>query len=379
MSRLMAIAGAVAVSAGAAQAGNVDRSLQSSQVIFEPGGYAEFTIRRVSPDVSGIGAGSVPSRATPTPGQSSGDMASGYNNFGAAVKMQLQDGLDAALIFDQPFGANTLYPSDTLYFGRGTVAELDSNAITALLKYRFPSNVSLFGGLRYQTLSASALIPFVTAVPGRTAPYSATADRDTGWGYVLGIAWEKPEIAARISLTYNSEIDYSLQTSESSFLGSLRSITEVNTPQSINLDFETGIAADTLLFGGVRWVDWTEFNISPTMYKQITGGRSLVSYNSDTYTYTLGVGRRFTENWAGAISASHEQQVGGYATNLGPTDGLTSLNVGGTYTQGPMEISAGVSYIWIGSAETTITQTATAANFDDNDGLGFGMRVAYRF
>jgi long-subunit fatty acid transport protein len=379
MSRLVALAGAVAVTAGSAQAGNVDRSLQSSLMIFEPGGYAEFTLRRVSPDVSGIGAGTFPSPATPTPGQSSGDMSGGYNNFGAAVKTELQPGLDAGLIFDQPFGADTYYPTDTRYFGRGTVATLDTNALTALLKYRFESNVSIFGGLRYQTFEAAATIPFVTAVPGRTAPYTASADEDSGWGYVLGIAWEKPEIAARIALTYNSAIDYSLQTSETSFLGGLQSITEVSTPQSVNLDFETGIAEDTLLFGGVRWVDWTEFDISPAMYSQITRGRSLVSYESDTYTYTLGVGRRFTENWSGAVSASYEPQVGGYASNLGPTDGFTSVNVGGTYTQGPMEVSAGVSYIWIGSAETTISQTEPAANFEDNDGIGFGMRVAYRF
>jgi long-subunit fatty acid transport protein len=365
--------------AGSALAGNVDRSGQSSMLLFEPGGYAEFYIRRVSPDVSGVGAGSAPSLATPTPGQSSGDMAGGYNNVGAGVKTQLQDGLDAALILDQPFGANTLYPTDTRYYARGTIATLDTNAMTALLRYRFPSNVSLFGGLRYQTFSASAVIPFA-------ARYNVSADEASSWGYVLGAAWEKPEIAARVALTYNSAIDYDLSTTETSLpFGTQKSTTPVTTPQSVNLDFETGVAADTLLFGGVRWVDWTEFDISPAMYQRITTnaitpqGRALVSYDSDVYTYTLGVGRRFNETWSGALSLTHEQQVGGYASNLGPTDGLTSVNVGGTYTQGPMEVSAGVSYIWIGSAETTINTLQTAGIFEDNTGVGFGMRIAYRF
>jgi long-subunit fatty acid transport protein len=375
----MAIAGAVAVTAGSAQAGNIDRSLQSSMIIFEPGNYAEFSIRRVSPDVSGVGAGTRPSAATPTPGQDSGDVLGGYNNVGAGVKTELRPGLDAALIFDQPFGADTYYPTDTRYFGRGTVAILDSNAMTAVLKYRFPSNVSLYGGLRYQTLSASAVIPFVTAVPGRTAPYQITADESSGWGYVLGVAWEKPEIAARVALTYNSAIDYDMTTSESSFAGSLQSIMPVTTPQSVNLDFETGIAADTLLFGNIRWVDWTQFDIEPMLYKQLTGGRALVSYQEDTYTYTLGVGRRFTENWAGAVSATYEPPVGGFASNLNPTNGYTSVSVGGTYTQGPVEISGGLSYIWVGNAETTLNLTTPAGVFDDNEGIGFGMRVAYRF
>jgi long-chain fatty acid transport protein len=364
--------------AGSALAGNVDRSLQSAMVIFEPGNYAEFTIRRVSPDVSGVGAGTRPTLGTPTPGRDSGDMSAGYNNVGSAVKTELRPGLDAALIFDQPFGANTVYPTGTGYFAQGTTATLDSNAMTGLLRYRFPSNVSVFGGLRYQTFSAEAVIPYV-------ARYQANAEEDQAWGYVLGVAWEKPEIAARVALTYNSAIDFELQTTESYARGALNSIMPVSTPQSVNLDFETGVAADTLVFGGVRWVDWTEFEISPALYRQITRGpaspqgRSLVSYSSDTYTYTLGVGRRFSENWAGAFSATYEPQVDGFTSNLGPTNGYTSVNLGGTYTQGPMEISAGVSYIWVGSAETTLDLTQTAANFDDNSGVGFGMRVAYRF
>lgn len=385
MNRFIAAGTVLTLGAGSALAGNVDRSGQSSMLLFEPGDYAEFSIRRVSPDVSGVGAGTTLSLGTPTPGQSSGDMAGGYNNVGAGVKTELREGLDLALIFDQPYGANTIYPTDTRYFARGTIASLDANAITGLVRYRFPSNVSLFGGLRYQTFSAEATIPFVSNRPGGV-PYTAVADEDQSWGYVLGVAWEKPEIAARVALTYNSAIDYELQTTEGSFLrGGVQSVTPVSTPQSVNLDFETGVAADTLLFGGIRWVDWTEFDISPAMYRQLTTnaitpqGRSLVSYDSDVFTYNLGVGRRFNETWSGALSVTHEQQVGGYASNLGPTDGLTSINVGGTFTQGPMELSAGLSYIWIGSAETTIDTLQTAGVFDDNSGVGFGMRVAYRF
>ncbi len=379
MKRLLASGTAITLCAGAAVAGNIDRSGQSSMLLFEPGGYSEFSIRRISPDVSGIGAGTSPTRATPTPGKSSGDMAGGYNNVSAGVKTELQEGLDAALILDQPFGANTIYPTGTGYFAQGTTAFLDSNSITALLRYRFPSNVSLFGGLRYQTLSANAFIPFVTPVPGRTQPYAINADQDEAFGYVLGIAWEKPEIAARVALTYNSAIDYELNTVETSALGTTPQLLQTTTPQSVNLEFETGVAADTLAFGSIRWVDWTQFEVAPIAYTTLTT-RPLVYYNDDVFTYNLGVGRRFSENWAGAVSVTYEEQIGGYSLNLGPTDGLTSINVGGTYTQGPMEISAGVSYLWIGDAKTFTTDpTVTAANFDDNTGVGFGMRVAYRF
>ena len=373
MKKILASGTALALCAGSVMAGNIDRSGQSSMLLFEPGDYAEFSIRRVDPTISGIGAGTRPTLATPTPGKSSDDMAGSYNNVSAGVKTELKEGLDAALIVDQPFGANTIYPTGTSYFAQGTTASLDSNAITALLRYRFASNVSLFGGLRYQTLSAEANIPFV-------ARYSITADEDQGVGYVLGVAWEKPEIAARVALTYNSAIDYELNAVETYIGGRVPQVLETTLPQSVNLEFETGVAADTLAFGSIRWVDWTEFEVAPIVYSTILTPRPLVYYNDDVFTYNLGVGRRFSENWAGAVSVTYEEQIGGYSLNLGPSDGLASINLGGTYTQGPMEISAGLSYFWIGDAKTFTTDpTVTAANFDDNTGVGFGMRVAYRF
>ena len=44
---------------------------------------------------------------------------------------------------------------------------------------------------------------------------------------------------------------------------STQDTTDVDTPQSVQLDFQTGVAPKTLVFGYVRWVDWSEFSISP--------------------------------------------------------------------------------------------------------------------
>jgi len=53
------------------------------------------------------------------------------------------------------------------------------------------------------------------------------------------------------------------------------SVTEIKTPQSVNLEFQTGIAKVTLLFGSVRWVDWTAFNIFPADFPDVN---PIVSY-----------------------------------------------------------------------------------------------------
>lgn len=378
MSRLMGAAAALAASTGLAAAGAIDRANQSTAVIFEPGSYVELSFGHLSPSVEGT---EVPGLG----GQSSGDMYRDYNTGSLSVKTQIREGLDAAFIIDKPFGADTAYPLGTGYFAQGTTASLDSTAYTALLKYRFPSNVSLLGGIRYQTLSAEAYIPFATAVPGRTPPYSVNGSEEGGWGYVLGVAWEKPEIKARVSLTYNSAISYDLPTTESSFsrtnpMASVTtaSTTNTETPQSVNLELQSGVAKNTLLYGSIRWVDWSEFSITPPVYKAITNG-SLVFYNGDVTTYSIGAAYKFNDSWTGTVTYAYDSPIGGYSLNLGPVDGYNSIGLAAIYTYDSLKITAGVRYLALGDTQTQIRGYAPAANFDGNSAVTFGLRVGYYF
>lgn len=360
-------------SACTAQAGGIDRSGQSILALFESGRYAEFSLGSVSPDTSGVGAGTIPSPSTPTPGAGSGDMTSSFLQLGAAYKADINDRLSYAIIYDQPFGADVDYPTGTGYFARGSMAELDAHAITGLMRYKFDNNFSVHGGIRLQSIEATAAVPFI---PGG---YTVEGDRDIGVGYVIGGAYERPDIALRVALTYNSGIKHDVDTSEVSVLGTTTSNTKIETPQSVNLDFQTGIAQDTLLFGGIRWVEWSEFDITPADYNTITGG-SLVSYDNDVFSYSLGVGRRLNENWSVSASVGYEKSNGGFASNLGPTDGSKSMALAAIYTKDNMKITTGIRYINIGDAQTSIDGGATAAsNFKDNHAVAIGVKVGYTF
>ncbi len=358
MKRLLHTTAAV-LCANSALAGGIDRSGQSSAVLFEDGNYAEFSLGSISPDISGT-----------VVGQDSGDVGSSYTQLGAAYKWTYAGTpWEAAVIFDQPYGADIAYPAATTYPLRTTNASLDSNAVTLLGKYQINENVSVFGGLRAQSLSAEASVPVV-------AGYTANGAADYGFGYVAGAAYERKDIALRVALTYNSEIDHSLETTETG-PASLTSTTDVTTPSSFNLDFQTGVAADTLVFGTLRYVNWDGVNITPTVYRSATGG-SLVSFSENTLTSTLGLGRRFNDTWSGAVTVTHEPSIGGVAPNLGPTDGRTALGLGATYTSGNMKITGGVQYIMIGDAETSVpvSSTATApSDFSDNTALAFGIKI----
>lgn len=364
MGRVLSTASALTIGVSTAYAGGVDRSGQSVAILFEKGNYVEFSLAGVNPDVSG-------NALVPALGTNSGDMSPGYGVLGAGYKHSFGNGLDAAIIFDQPYGADVSYPVAT-YFASGATAVLDSNAITGILKYKMPSNISVYGGLRYQSLSAEATIPFV-------AGYVGTTSEDKSLGYLVGAAWEKPEIALRVALTYNSSIEHDLATVEN-FVPGATTNTHVETPESVNLEFQTGIAPDTLLFGSVRWVHWTQFQIAPIGYLGAVGA-PIVSYDSNTTTWTLGLGRKFNDTWSGAVTLGYEasSDKDGFSSNLGPTDGFWSVGVGGSYTQGPMKISAGLRYIDVGDAQTRVGALAPATNFDGNSGVAAGIKVGYTF
>ena len=204
--------------------------------------------------------------------------------------------------------------------------------------------------------------------------YRVDLDNDIEVGYVLGAAYEIPDIALRAAITYNSEIEYDAATSEQLFGPSIDTgSTSYKTPQSINLDFQTGIAEGTLLTASYRWADWSEFDVIPPVL-----GRNL-STTEDVHRFSIGVARRFNEAFAGSAVLTYERERNdGVVSPLNPTDGQIGLTVGGRYTAENLDVSGGLNYTWIGNAQPGVGGQAVA-NFDDNHAVGVGLRVAYKF
>jgi len=376
-----------ATAAGGAHAGGIERIAPSTAILFEPGNYLELGWVYLSPDVSGQATTSFPPLGL-FEGSDSNDMLGSYSLPSLAYKHDFGGGFSGVLMYNKPYGANTDYSdADTNYFANinpfdptnpdVATADLDTNAITAILKYTTDTNISVYGGLRYQTLEAKATIPFVFG-------YTADAERTDGWGYLLGAAWEKPEIAARVALTYFSSIDHDFDNvRETGQLppGSpapglpydVTTQTTVSIPQSVLLEFQSGDQS-------IQWTNWSDFEIAPTQYGLVTGGAALDDYEHDSWTYSLGLGRRFTENWSGAVTAAWEPSDGSYRKNLGPRDGYTRLGVAATYTVGKVEVTGGFSHFWIGDTETTIGSTVVpATEFKDNTAWAAGLRIGYSF
>ncbi|SMX31303.1 OmpP1/FadL family transporter [Octadecabacter ascidiaceicola] len=355
MKKFMTAGAALLMTTSIATAGGLDRSGQGIGVIFEDGDYAELSFGSVSPDVSGVGIGGTTGNVTPN-----------YMQLGMAYKTQLSDQASLAIIYDQPFGAQVDYDTGSTYILTTTSAKVESDGVTVLGRYEINPNFSFHGGLRYVQVEGTYNR---AAIPGIVPAYQSDYSSDSGIGYVIGGAYEREDIALRLAVTYSSEIDLELG---SSGFGSTALTTTI--PESVNVDFQTGIAADTLLFGSVRYVAWDGFKLIDDSPLTPT---PIVEYDDDVYTYTLGVGRRITDQLSASFAIGYENSTGETTGNLGPTDGFISYQIGAKYTMdNGVAISGGVRYVDIGDA---VTDPPVGGAFNDNDAIALGLKIGYSF
>jgi len=384
MNRIAPGAGALLLlSTAIAHAGALDRTGQPVNVLFEDGSYAELNFSYTIPDVQGTFTNPLLGVA------GSGDVGSDFGVASLSFKSDLSDRVSLAVIIDQPFGADVDYgDADPAYPIAGSEAQFETLGVTALGRYKFNETFSLHAGVRFIQVEAqllsqvtSIVVDPATGLPTATLyTYDGDFEADDALGYVVGAAYERPDIALRVALTYSSETEFSHDTTFTG-TGIGTGQTEYTLPQSVNLDFQTGIAADTLLFGSIRWVDWSSTVIDAAGY----AFNPVVSYDDDYVTYTLGVGRQFTDRLAASAAVIYEPSIGsdfdpatgeGGLSNLGPTDGQLGVQLAANYAvTDTVEVGVGLRYVTLGGG----TSRFFGADFDENEAVSAGLRIGYRF
>lgn len=362
MKKTLTAGAALLLTTTIANAGGIDRTGNAYSVLFEDGDYAQLSFSSVTPEVSGDYPAALG-------GGSTDNMAESYLSFGAAIKYGVTDQIDLALFINQPYGADANYTSGVY---SGLAAEWNSTQVAALAKYQASDAVSVYGGVRVIQSEATIDIPATLTM---AVPYTAETESNTQVGYVLGAAYEMPEIALRVSLTYESGVTHDFETSEA-FVGAseLDSTTDIEMPQSVALDFQTGVAADTLVFGSIRWAEWSVWEVRPALYEGATMGDRVTGIDDDVFTYRIGVGRRINDDLSVFTRVTYEKDNGGEASRLSPTDGSTSIGVGGSYTVNNVEFTGGLEYAMLGDATD-----GSGVEFTDNNAIAAGLSVGFNF
>lgn len=409
-------AGIAALAATSVSAGGIERAANDYGVLFGEGTQLSFGVSFVNPSVSGdypgggIGTGST------------GNMSESYVTVSASYKMDLGENLSLGLFFNNGYGADASY---TQGFYTGLQAKWDSNQTAVIGRYAIGDRFSVYGGMRAVRSKATISIPDqmirastqagileqtrttsveaadealaglmtqtrdptgeytrtrtllgeTTSAPVGSFQYDADGAGTTDYGYVAGVAYEIPDIAMRVALTYESAIEHGFDTAEALpiFVIPGSSKTKVTMPQSVSLDFQTGVAPGTLVFGKVKWTEWSKWEVRTPGYESVTG-TEVTGLDNDVFTYNLGIGRQFNENMSGFAQVSYEKSNGGVASRLAPTDGSFSFGVGGQYSKDNMKVRGGVQYVKLGDATD-----GSGVQFTGNSAIGFGMQVSFSF
>jgi long-chain fatty acid transport protein len=319
-----------------AQAGGLDKAGLGVGLLFEKESTVELSFAHAVPQV----------RATP---DDFGNIARKYNMLSFGLKKNLDDHLSLNLFVNQPYGLKIGLdvggPSDKYIVG----AEVYSTATSAILRYKINDYFAFHGG------------GYVVDIGGKlSADTTADLGSASGSGYIFGASVEYPKIAARLALTYFSGTKHN-------FAGTLDAAFQA--PPSINLDFQTGVAQNTLLFGSVRRGQWSKAKFSILDFP-------LVKWKRTTNDYTLGLGRRFNENWSGAVMVNYAPAVTNENSfSFSPTNGSISYGLAAVYTRNKWKISVGAQSVKLGDNRTL----EPLVSWKGNTAFGAGFKIAYTF
>ncbi|MBO6638759.1 MAG: outer membrane protein transport protein [Roseitalea sp.] len=173
----------------------------------------------------------------------------------------------------------------------------------------------IIGGVSYQSIDYELVR---AAAPAGLATAKVS---DDGVAWRIGAAFDIPEYALRVSLIYNSAVDYAMGGTLTTAAGSLPISGNLAMPQSVELNAQSGVAPGWLVFGAVKWTDWSvvqSMALCPTgvpVCNQATAVSGLTLLWKDTWTVTAGAAHQFNDTVAVAASFTWDQ---------GATQGFTS-------------------------------------------------------
>ncbi|WPE82838.1 transporter [Acinetobacter baumannii] len=390
----------------------LDESGQSILPFLEKGNYAEANIFVIDPKISGKVRNN-PQLVDNSQDLRTGDMAQSFQYYNAALKLQLNEYFAFGLIYDQPFGADVLYPvkqnnsySETTNLKEGTSVNVDSQNISMILGVKPYQNIQFYLGPVYQTIKGDVALrgnAYTTFFNG----YDANFKEDSAIGWLAGMSYQIPDIELKLAVTYRSKIKHEMNVEESIYDQPINVTsfekTKITTPQSINLDFQTGVNQSTLAFINLRWVNWKKFNIRPTQFgaitqaitSELTGGTydqgfDLDSHQKDQLYAAIGLGHQISEKLSIGSEVSWDSGTGNPASSLNPTKGAWGLGLGIQYNPTPNYfIATGIKYFWLGDAIaedgtyylpiTGIKENAEQADFRNNSSIAYGLKFGYRF
>ncbi len=282
-------------------------------------------------------------------GSTSSDATPNYFLLSGDLKVGINENIDCAVRGHQPYFLDNEVSSGFEGEYVQSSFQIDSVGIDGTCSYKFDVGkgyrMRVIAGVTSTDFEASrsnqanpfylaavnAVIPQVM-FPGSfagdyTNTYAFEADR--GYGYRLGASFEIPQYALRAQVIYDSAIDLELEGTQRVYnatedLLNTPAYLDLELPQSVSARIQSGINETTLLYGGVRWMDWSEvqtLNILVPVNPFGALNKVLSTGYSDGWTVEAGVQKKLTEDLSGSFGVKWDKGIGGGYTDTWSMNG----------------------------------------------------------
>ena len=366
---------ALAALASTAEAGGYSRGEADTDILFESG---DFIFRAGATYVS-------PRRTFKTTGaggaaNNDGVYTNDYWVPSVAAKIGVSENFACALTYTQPFGADASYGNGVrlaqILAGNNPYSDkgFETNEYGATCDVKFDSGagkIHLLGGIFLQDFSYDAVVQ----PPGSAPLAKFHLEDDAAFGYRIGAAYEITEYALRVSLMYRSKVKHEADEGSFDFVGgpSLPATGYGTLPQSLKLSAQSGVAPGWLVYGSVKWTDWSV--LDALNYNITSLGANQDVYNwKDGWTIQAGVAHVFNEKLTGTVNLTWDSGVSTGADIHGDT---ITLGAGILAKVGPgdLRFGGGISHMASGSQSTL-----KGATFDATGGGGwaYGVTGSYK-
>jgi len=380
--------------ASPAISGGWEASRLDTSMMYNDGAYAEVGSSSITYDINGTSQASVKHKMAKNQTRTAIGFKQQFGNFDVGLSNYMSgaiqlDGQATAATLTTPGCDKTVTTAaaNVAQLGYCSVvpsANVEAKSTALMARYKINDNMSVLGGLNRYSVSDAT----VTTLSGY---YVVSGDE---MAPVAGAAYENKEIALRVELLLQVETDMTL-TAASSVATAVPTTAVTGAkmviPQTMTLNFQSGVAEDTLVFGSIHKADWDTAQIAipqNTAGINPAGGTLTVdevgsSFSSRT-AYSLGVGRRITDDIS--VLGSYSSEDGGGATSNDPftlTDGSQTLGIGVRYTKDNMTVSGGYSYTKVGDVAMTHLSSGVpsglTATYADNKVTGLGLKIGFSF
>ncbi|MBX4870698.1 MULTISPECIES: OmpP1/FadL family transporter [Rhizobium] len=377
---------------------NIDQLFDTSPFSFQSG-VTYVTPQRRLKDVRDTDTSAAPGGGNLNTRPNSADETANYTIPYIGFKAGFADTIDCLVDYSEPFGGHTNPGLNWAGANNNIETKIETRNYGGTCSYRFdvgPGQLRFIGGAFYQEVEGfkERLVSTVPLLFGTGTGIGRLDLEDSGWGWRAGLAYEIPEYAMRASLVYNSRVKYDNLTGTVDLTQVSAPIAPLNgapygrvtdvfgsaeAPDSLELKLQSGIAPDWLAFGSVKWTNWSVLQsvpFCPTSTKGLVACRSggateLTSLDllyRDGWTITGGVGHKFNEQWAGAVSLTWDR---GTSQGYGAQTDSWTLGLGAAFT--PTEH---IEWRFAGAVGVL---TSGSSGVVTRNGVTFGDDVSYSY